>query len=523
MSCSDEKVSLIDNPDKLYQYISDCLKPKEVEKKQFGEVFTPMSLVNEMLDKLPNEVWYNSKLKWYDPAVGMGNFPIAVYLRLLETLKNEISDEGCRKKHIIENMLYMSELNKNNVMVCKQIFNINNDYKMNIHEGDSLEIKVEEEFNVDKFDVIVGNPPYQKENKKNTSARGGTNNNLYLDFVKNSIKNLNKDGYLLFIHPLNWRKIGSKIFDEFINRNIYFLKLNYGKDFFKNVSVKTDYYILKNSNEKNYNTKIEYIYPEKGSTGPGPSNKKTYSSDVILSKSLKFIPNIFNEQVNSILEKINLHGVEYECVISSDCHKTRSHVKKGKNATYKYPLFNTSGNPYDYFSSKAHKYQYNKKIILSNSGKLEPFYDDGVLGTTQDSMFILVDSKKEGDLLIKSINSKLFKFLIQICQWGNFRNEASLFSYLKYPTSDINSINDEFIYAYYKLNNNEISLIENVKDFLETGAGESQLRCSGATPYRNEVRQSCCPDNTSENSSVKKVYNSHIVWEESDDESDKKY
>jgi hypothetical protein len=94
---------------------------------------------------------------------------------------------------------------------------------------------------------------------------------------------------------------------------------------------------------------------------------------------------------------------------------------------------------------------------------------------------------------------------------------------LKYPTSVINSINDKFIYAYYKLNNNEISLIENVKDFLEIGAGESQRSFSGATSYRNEDHQSYCPDNSSENSSVKKVYNSHIVWEESDDESDEKY
>ena len=43
-----------------------------------------------------------------------------------------------------------------------------------------------------------------------------------------SLKILNKDGYMLFIHPLNWRKIDSKIFDEFINRNLYYLKLNYG-------------------------------------------------------------------------------------------------------------------------------------------------------------------------------------------------------------------------------------------------------------------------------------------------------
>ena len=30
-----------------------------------------------------------------------------------------------RKKHILENMLYMCELNKKNVLVCNQIFDIN--------------------------------------------------------------------------------------------------------------------------------------------------------------------------------------------------------------------------------------------------------------------------------------------------------------------------------------------------------------------------------------------------------------
>ena len=45
-----------------------------------------MKLVNEMLDKLPIEVWTNKELKWLDPCCGMGNFPIAVYLRLMKTL-----------------------------------------------------------------------------------------------------------------------------------------------------------------------------------------------------------------------------------------------------------------------------------------------------------------------------------------------------------------------------------------------------------------------------------------------------
>ena len=86
--------SLIDNPTELLELISECLKPKDLEKKQFGEVFTPMKLVNEMWYKLPTEVWKNKNLKWLDPVTGMGNFPISVYLRLMEGLKENIEERN---------------------------------------------------------------------------------------------------------------------------------------------------------------------------------------------------------------------------------------------------------------------------------------------------------------------------------------------------------------------------------------------------------------------------------------------
>lgn len=44
--------SLIDKPNELLDLINKCLKPKIVEKKKHGEVFTPMNTVNDMLDKL---------------------------------------------------------------------------------------------------------------------------------------------------------------------------------------------------------------------------------------------------------------------------------------------------------------------------------------------------------------------------------------------------------------------------------------------------------------------------------------
>lgn len=134
--------SLIDEPKKLIEFISERLKPKDIEKHKFGEVFTPMKLVSEMVDKLPNSVFTDEKLKWCDPANGMGNFPICIYFRLMEGLKEKIKDKHKRKKHILENMLYMSELNKKNVYICKQIFDINNEFKLNIYEGDSLKLDI---------------------------------------------------------------------------------------------------------------------------------------------------------------------------------------------------------------------------------------------------------------------------------------------------------------------------------------------------------------------------------------------
>jgi hypothetical protein len=80
--------SLIDNPKELLELINECLKPKDIEKKKFGEVFTPMEFINnDMLKDIEDYwlitykeiIWSNEKIRYYDPATGMGNYPIAIY------------------------------------------------------------------------------------------------------------------------------------------------------------------------------------------------------------------------------------------------------------------------------------------------------------------------------------------------------------------------------------------------------------------------------------------------------------
>ena len=52
--------------------------------KQTGEVFTPLPLVDEILDKLPEEVWTDPSKTFIDNSCGDGNFLVRVLARKLK-------------------------------------------------------------------------------------------------------------------------------------------------------------------------------------------------------------------------------------------------------------------------------------------------------------------------------------------------------------------------------------------------------------------------------------------------------
>ena len=176
------------------------LVPKDFEKNVYGEVFTPIHFIQKMLDALPASVWKDKGLKWFDPACGIGNFPIIVYYRLMKTLDKTIISHRARSKHIIEKMLFMNELNKKNVVLCQKLFAmIDPEATPNISNKDFLELS-------GKYDIIVGNPPYNEARIKETSDQP-----LYSKFIVKSIEMTDK---LLFVVPSRWFS-GGKGLDEF--------------------------------------------------------------------------------------------------------------------------------------------------------------------------------------------------------------------------------------------------------------------------------------------------------------------
>ena len=56
---------------------------RKKRKKITQEDFTPEVLVNEMLDKLPKEVWINPQKTFLDNSAGNGNFLVAILERKL--------------------------------------------------------------------------------------------------------------------------------------------------------------------------------------------------------------------------------------------------------------------------------------------------------------------------------------------------------------------------------------------------------------------------------------------------------
>ena len=109
------------------------------KRKDNDEVFTPNSLINDMLDKLPEEVWANPAKTWLDPCAGLGNFSVQVLKRLMEGLSQWEPNEELRKKHILECMLYHVEMNPESVAKLQKILNPEGKYTLNVHCGDFLE------------------------------------------------------------------------------------------------------------------------------------------------------------------------------------------------------------------------------------------------------------------------------------------------------------------------------------------------------------------------------------------------
>jgi site-specific DNA-methyltransferase (adenine-specific) len=216
------------------------VKVGEVEKKKFGEVMTPLELVKEMLATLPDEVWSNPNLKWLDPSNGTGPYPMWVIFKLMKGLEKWEPNEEKRYKHIVENMIYVCELQPKNMFLYMCAVDPWDIYNLNIYTGSFLESgfdkHMKEVWGIDRVDIVIGNPPYNSELDYNK----GSATPLYNLFTEKSIKISDQT---IFVTPSRWFA-GGKGLDGFRNMMISSKKIrsikHYDsvKNIFSNVEMK---------------------------------------------------------------------------------------------------------------------------------------------------------------------------------------------------------------------------------------------------------------------------------------------
>jgi len=447
----------IDN-EKVLETIRKYLSPKDNEKNLFGEVFTPLELVCKMLSHLPDKVWKDPSLTWLDPSNGIANFPIIVYYKLMDSLKDVkgLENEKKRSKHIIENMIYMNELNPVNVALTKKIFKmIDPDATPNITKGDFIKnhrslIPDDRE----KFDIIIGNPPYNESRIKETS-----DSPLYSKFITAALEITDK---LLFIVPSRWFS-GGKGLNEFrksmLSRDDIVLinHIQNSKTIWPTVGIAggVNYFLV----DKKYKGLTHFIDEATGA-----------ETDIKLNKYDILVPNVSAYSIiNKIVDEPKL----------SDIYLSTGHFGINTNSKH-FQDSPTAETVKCYVSKSKGEFKYvNKKYVKQDYKFWKVFTPQGAMGSEnmRDGFGILiigrpneiasqtyfsfkVDSEAEAESLKSYLETKFANFMLTLRKIDHHISENTLL-WTPLPPLDKGKLwTDDAVYKFYNLTDSEIRVIE---------------------------------------------------------------
>lgn len=473
------------------------------------EVFTPPGIANQMLDLLPQELFQNPETKYLDPGCKSGIFLREIAKRLLKGLEQLMPDLEQRVDHIFHNQLYgvaiteLTSLLARRGVYCSKypnsIYSVtrfkgaegNIRFKRTQHHwknglcvycganqqqydrGESREthayewlhtMQPEEIFNM-KFDVIIGNPPYQLSDGGALASASP----IYDKFVDQAKKLTPR--YITMIIPARWYG-GGKGLDSFREEMIKDKRIRVLHDFLNasdcfgtGVEIKGGicYFLWDRDNPG----LCEIItHDEKGIKLQSPRFLQENNSDVFIRYELGV----------SIFQKIRKYDEPtLNSLVSSQKPFGLRTFVKGQEKPFpdSVKVYQNGGVGYIQYSEieKNHDYINKYKVYISRAYNAGDKYPHQIIGkpilgeqgSCCTETYVLIgpfETNEAASNLITYIQTKLCRFLISLKKVSQMA-PASVYSFV--PLQDLSkSWTDKELYTKYGLTEEEITFIESM-------------------------------------------------------------
>lgn len=477
------------------------------------EVFTPPEIVNKMLDTLPQELFENPETTFLDPACKTGVFLREIAKRLLVGLESKIPDLQQRIDHIFHKQLFgiaitelTSLLSRRSVYCskspngrysvsqfsspegnirfrkikhtwangkCKYCGASQQEYDrapdLETHAYEFIHTdNLEKIFNM-KFDVIIGNPPYQL-NVGSGGKGSGTAIPIYHYFIRQA-KKMNPH-FLTMIIPSRWFSGGRGLDDfrrEMLNDSKVVKIVDFvdSKECFPGVDIAGGvcYFLWKNNADKNKGL-CEITNIKAGLPITAKRRLNEYPIFIRDNLAVEIVSNVLRKKettMNEIVNPVSLFGLNTNIELKNYgeirvrhsggfgyCDKKE--IRAGHNIINKYKVY-ISAASYDHAGQPDKD---GKRRILSVVDILSP-------NTVCTSTYIVVkefDSLEEAKNLVGYLKTFFVRFLLsQICISQHISRDT--FSFV--PMQDFSKPwADEELYAKYGLTQEEIDFIESM-------------------------------------------------------------
>ena len=478
------------------------------------EVFTPPDIANRMLDLLPSSLWSNPHARFLDPVSKTGVFLREIARRLMAGLAEQIPDVQERADHIFKEQLfglaiteltgllsrrsvYCSKTANGHYSVCTAFDDEQGNilYEPAAHTwvngrcrycGASREVYDRSEalenhayrfihadnpeflFPDMRFDVIIGNPPYQLSDGGDTEdrQRGGAIP-LYHFFVQTAMKL--KPRYLVMIIPSRWFA-GGRGLDDFRDEMLNDRHIRTLVDFplssecFPNVEIKGGVCYFLWDREYDGLCSVTTMRKDKVSNAIRPLLEKGCTT---------FIR--YNEAI-SILHKVQKFGEEpFSKQVSSQKPFGFRTFVKGKKEPFNgaVKLYANKGEGYvcrDEITQNTEWIDQYKIYISTAYGAGEDFPHQilnkpflGNPNTCCSETYVVVGpyaNKRRAENVIGYIKTKFFRFLV-LLKKNTQDAPARVYSFVPVQNFD-EAWTDEKLYAKYGLTDEEITFIESM-------------------------------------------------------------